>query len=254
MGNDERELLDEQIRAGCAGMARATQSAGMKTELADGTPLGFGELSVSVPSHLCLFYYDDVELKAKLGFARIGLESEREAVVLFGRRPRLEQIVGYLADEGLDVVGFQASGRLVLVEGAADRQGLLANIAEHLDGLMATGVELIRFLGFIGWEDPTWPTHEELLTFESLVNVAATSYPAVVMCTYKLTEIPGPLLIYGGIETHPLTIIGDTVCENPHYLPPDRYAAARADGLGWLEPGRDQFEGVRISRGASATE
>jgi len=226
----------------------------MTAETTAVTPLGFGELSVSVPSHLCLFYYDDVELRTKLGFARIGLESEREAVVLFGRSTRLQEIVGYLADEGLDVEAFQASGRLVLVEGAADRQGLLTNIGEHLDSLMATGVELIRFLGFIGWEDPTWPTHEELLTFESMVNVAATSYPAVVMCTYKLTEIPGPLLIYGGIETHPLTIIGDTVCENPHYVPPDRYAAARADGLAWLDPGRDQFDGVRISRGSSATE
>lgn len=225
----------------------------MTTDTSAGTPLGFGELTVGVPSHLCLFYYDDVELRTKLGFARIGLESEREAVVLFGRSTRLQQILGYLADEGLDVEAFQASGRLVLVEGAADRQGLLTNIAEHLDGLMATGVELIRFLGFIGWEDPTWPTHEELLTFESMVNVAATSYPAVVMCTYKLTEIPGPLLIYGGIETHPLTIIGDTVCENPHYLPPDRYAAARADGLAWLQPGRDPFGGVRISRGSSET-
>jgi nitrate reductase NapAB chaperone NapD len=214
-----------------------------------GTPLGFGELSVSVPTHLCLFYYDDVELRTKLGFVRIGLETESEAVVLFGRRSRLEQILGYLSADGLDVDAIEKSGRLVLVEGAADRQGLLANIAEHLDGLMATGVTLIRFLGFIGWEDPTWPTHDELLTFESMVNVAASTYPAVVMCTYKLTEIPGPLLIYGGIETHPLTIIGDTVCENPHYVPPDRYAAARAAGLAWLEPGRDRFEGVRISRG-----
>ena len=74
------------------------------------------------------------------------------------------------------------------------------------------------------------------------------------MCTYKLTEIPGPLLIYGGIETHPLTIIGDTVCENPHYLPPDRYAATRAGSLAWLDPDRDQFSGVRVSRGNSTPE
>jgi hypothetical protein len=225
----------------------------MSTDAPAGTPLGFGSLSVGVPTHLCLFYYDDVELRTKLGFVTIGLESENEAVVLFGRRSRLEQILRYLGDDGLDVEGFQQSGRLVLVEGAADRQGLLQNIATHLDGLMASGVTLIRFLGFIGWEDPTWPTHDELLTFESMVNVAASSYPAVVMCTYKLTEIPGPLLIYGGIETHPLTIIGDTVCENPHYVPPDRYAAARSGGLAWLDPDRDQFAGVRISRGAPGT-
>lgn len=222
----------------------------MKAAATHDAPLGFGTLSVGVPTHLCLFYYDDVELRTKLGFVRIGLESETEAVVLFGRRARLEQILGYLGAEGVDVDSFQASGRLVLVEGAADRQGLLSNIAGHLDGLMASGVTLIRFLGFIGWEDPTWPTHDELLTFESMVNVAASNYPAVVMCTYKLTEIPGPLLIYGGIETHPLTIIGDTVCENPHYLPPDRYTAGRAAGLAWLQPGRDGFKGVRVSRGS----
>lgn len=226
----------------------------MSTDAPAGIPLGFGSLNVGVPTHLCLFYYDDVELRTKLGFVTLGLESENEAVVLFGRSPRLHQILSYLAEDGLDVAAFQASGRLVLVEGAADRHGLLENIGTHLDGLMASGVTLIRFLGFIGWEDPTWPTHDELLTFESMVNVAASSYPAVVMCTYKLTEIPGPLLIYGGIETHPLTIIGDTVCENPHYLPPDRYAAARAGGLAWMDPARDQFDGVRVSRGTSTPE
>lgn len=211
-------------------------------------PLGFGDLSVGVPSHLCLFYYDDVELRSKLGFVRLGLEGAGEAVVLFGRRPRLNQILEYLRAEGLDIDGFQESGRLVLVEGAADREGLLRNIGVQLDAVMSTGATLIRFLGFIGWEDPGWPTHDELLAFESMVNVAAASYPAVVMCTYKLTEIPGPLLIYGGIETHPLTIIGDTVCQNPHYVPPEQYASVRGQALGWLSEGREGFQGVRISR------
>jgi len=226
----------------------------VKVEQQRRASLGFGDLDVAVPSHVCLFYYDDVELRDKLGFLRLGLESEKEAAVLFGRHPRLMEVLGYLAAEGLDTDAHVAAGRLVLIEGASDADALLGKIGEQLDALIACGVELIRFLGFIGWEDPAWPTHEELLAFESEVNNAAANYPAVVMCTYKLTDIPGPLLIYGGIEMHALTIIGGTVCENPHFVMPERFAADRAGKQPWLTPGRDRFEGVRISRGAPADE
>jgi hypothetical protein len=218
-------------------------------------PLGFGDLSVDVPSHLCLFYYDDVELRSKLGFLRLGLETENEAVVLFGVESRLRQVLDYLvADHGVDVAAHLAAGRISLVTGAADADGLLANIAARLDALRAEGIGLIRFLGFIGWADDGWPTHDDLLDFESRVTEAAAGYPAVVMCTYRLTDIPGPLLIYGGIETHPLTIIGGTVCENPHFVPREQFMRTQAERTAWLQDGRDRFEGVRISRGHPSDE
>ncbi len=212
--------------------------------------LGFIERRVDVPSHICLFYYDDTELRERLPFLRIGLETTDEVVVLFGPGQRLRQVLDYLAEDfGRDVASDLAAGKIVLIEGAPTGDEVLGKIATALDAVLARGARLIRFFGFIGWQDPEWPAHDDLLAFESQVNVAVTKYPVVTVCTYRLTDIPGPLLIYGGIQTHRLTIIGHTICENPHFLGPGE---ERHD-VPWLDPGRASFAGVRVSRRTDAS-
>jgi hypothetical protein len=205
-------------------------------------PLGFGDRKVPVPSHLCVFYYDDDELRSRFGFLRAGFEAPDEAVVLFGTPERLEQIQGYLAmDLGRDIAADVRSGKLVLVGGAKDPDQLLGGIGAALAALKDGGVRLIRFMGFIGWGDETWPNMQQLLAFEATVNEAAAQFPAIVACTYNVTQLPGAILMMGGIATHPLTVLGSTLCENPHYVTTKEYLA-QLDTVG----GRQWWEGVRI--------
>lgn len=205
-------------------------------------PLGFGDRDVPVPSHVCLFYYGDRELRARLGFLRPGLETAGEAVVLFGRRERLDEIQSYLAaDLGRDVEQDQAAGRLVLVHGDRDPERLLAGIGGALDRLARNGTRLIRFMGFIGWGDPSWPSDVELLRFEASVTAAASAFPVIVVCAYNVVDLPGPILMTGGIATHPFTIVGSTLCENPHYIEAAEFLSRLedADSAEW-------YAGVRV--------
>jgi hypothetical protein len=205
-------------------------------------PLGFGNKTVPVPSHLCVFYYDDDELRGNFGFLRAGFEAPDEAIVLFGRPERLEQIQEYLAkDLRRDIAADVRNGKLVLVGGAKDPDKLLGGIGTALTELKDKGVRLIRFMGFIGWGDETWPSIQQLLAFESTVNEAAAQFPAIVACTYNVTQLPGAILMMGGIATHPLTVLGSTLCENPHYVPTKEYLA-QLDTVG----GRQWWEGVRV--------
>jgi hypothetical protein len=191
-------------------------------------PLGFADLKVEVPSHVCLFYSSDDELRERLGFLAHTLDDPAQVAVLFGKQERLEEVLGYIAaDFKRDIAADLKSGRIVLVNGARDPDKLLGGIAEALDAAVARGVGLIRFLGFIGWGDMDWPATEDLMTFEAKVTEAVKSYPAVVVCTYNTEKLPGPILIFAGIETHPLTILGTTLCENPHYVPFADYIARR---------------------------
>lgn len=208
--------------------------------------LGFMDRSVEVPSHICLFYYDDEELRRSLSFATLAFDAPGEATVLFGPRARLEQVLGYIAaDHARDVEADVRDGRITLVEGAPTGDETLGNIGRALDALVARGVSLIRFLGFIGWGEEGWPHHEDLLRFEATVNAAVTNYPAIAICTYNANRLPGPLLIFGGIETHPLTIVGDTLCDNPHYVPPAEYLARPP--FPWSSERRDRLAQVRLS-------
>lgn len=187
-------------------------------------PLGIGDREVPVPSHICLFYDDDAELRERLPFLTLGLRDPAEVCVLFGKHQRLAEIVGYLLeDSGEDIEGAIAAKRLVLIEGASTGEATLAHIGNTLDEIVAGGARLIRFLGFIAWGDPSWPPEEDLLAFEAKVNLAVLKYPAVIVCSYKLGVLPGPVLIHSGIETHPITVLGGRVCDNPQYVHPDEY-------------------------------
>lgn len=209
-------------------------------------PLGFLDRAVAVPSHICLFYYDDTELREMLRFLTVGLEVPEEATVLFGTRKRLDQVLAYLAaDHGRDVEADQRDGRITLVEGAPTGEDTLANIGKALDAVTARGATLIRFLGFIGWGETGWPGHDDLLRFEATVNDALASYPAIAICTYNANRLPGPLLIFGGIETHPITIVGQTVAENPHYVPPKEFLAR--PGGPWNDARRESLSKVRLT-------
>ena len=198
-------------------------------------PLGLGDRDVPVPSHICLFYRDDEELRDRLRFLTIGLDDPRQACVIFGKFDRLSVVLGYLAeDSGRDVEADIGSDRLVLIDGLSTGEATLAQIGVTLDRLVASGVTLIRFLGFIAWGDAHWPPEDDLLAFEARVNAAVAKYPAIIMCSYKMDALSGPILIRGGIETHPLTLLGDRICENPHFVPPHEYLLRvrqpRADG------------------------
>jgi hypothetical protein len=211
-------------------------------------PLGFADLAVDVPSHICLFYGDDDELRERLDFLSIALTGPDQVAVLFGRRERLTEVLGYIAaDHGRDIEQDLREGRIVLVDADPDAEKLIPKIAAALDAAVARGATLIRFLGFIGWGDPSWPSQEALLEFESKVNAAVLGYPAVIVCTYNTNQLPGSVLIFGGIETHPFTIIGTTMCRNPHYVPYDEYQAKQQAFE--LDPTarRDRLAGVEVS-------
>jgi hypothetical protein len=127
------------------------------------------------------------------------------------------------------------------VGGAKDPDQLLSGIGAALGALKDKGVRLIRFMGFIGWGDETWPDIQQLLAFEATVNEAAARFPAIVACTYNVTQLPGAILMMGGIATHPLTVFGSTLCENPHYVSTKEYLA-QLETVG----GRPWWEGVRV--------
>ena len=211
-------------------------------------PLGFADLAVDVPSHICLFYSDDDELRGRLDFLSLALQDPKQVAVLFGRMARLTEVLAYIAaDHARDVEQDLRDGRIVLIEGDPDADKLIPKIAAALDAAVARGATLIRFLGFIGWGDPSWPSQEALLEFESKINAAVLNYPAVIVCTYNTDQLPGSVLIFGGIETHPYTIIGTTLCKNPHYIPYDQYYAKKHAFE--IDPSarRDRLAGVDVS-------
>jgi hypothetical protein len=193
----------------------------------DALSLGWSEDTVPLGTHVCYFYSGDDVLKRTLAFVRAGLDQPGEVGVIFADESRFDGLLAWLQEdyEG-HVRDHVASGKLLLIGGAPDIPSLLANIGGKLDSAVARGCTAIRFLGFIAWGAPGWPDDRTILEFESRVNDVVMSYPAVIICTYGVPTLSGPRLIQGGLRTHPVVMIGDTLLTaSPLYLPPDRFLA-----------------------------
>jgi MEDS: MEthanogen/methylotroph, DcmR Sensory domain len=156
----------------------------------------------------------------------VGLDAPDDFCVIFADRSRWASLTGWLQEgyEG-DVEALIERGKLALIGGSPTLEGLVADIGGKLDAAVKErGFRRIRFLGFIGWGLPNWPSEHSLLEFESTVNQVVTAYPAVIICTYGVPKLSGTSLIYGGLKTHSLAAFeGGPFERNPFYVPPDVY-------------------------------
>jgi hypothetical protein len=189
-----------------------------------GTEIGVGWGSETLPigSHVCCYYSGDGPLRDTLAFLRVGLDRPGEFCVLFADISRHAGLLEWLAVGYAGNVAERISeGKLALIGGAPGLEQLVAQIAARLDGAVDAGHTVIRFLGFIGWGMPGWPSDHDLLEFEARVNEVVTAYPAVIICTYAIPALAGPTLIYGGLQTHPLVAIDHgRIVSNPLAVPP----------------------------------
>ncbi|HKV30770.1 MAG TPA: MEDS domain-containing protein [Candidatus Dormibacteraeota bacterium] len=197
----------------------------MAEAAADEVTLGWNSDTLPTGSHVCFYYLNEEMLKRTLAFLRVGLDAPTDFCVLFADENRSGRLLSWLG-EGYhgEIQPLIDCGKLAVIGGAPTVDELLMAIGARLDRAVKDGYQLIRFLGFIGWGQPGWPNDRDLLEFEAKVNYAVTAYPAVIICTYGVPSLPGTSLIYGGLQTHPVTILGDvTDSRNRHYLPPAKF-------------------------------
>jgi hypothetical protein len=64
------------------------------------------------------------------------------------------------------------------------------------------------------------------------VTSAVERLPSIVVCTYDVTNLPGPLLLKGGFECHPLTFRRDRLRSSEHHVPPERFLEELSAGSG----------------------
>lgn len=182
--------------------------------------LGWSGRALPIGTHMCFYYSDDAGLRETLAFVRIGLDDPDAFCVIFADQARFPGLLEWLSDGYPGNLESLIAGRkLALIGGEPTVEQLLVSIGARLDEAVAQGFRVIRFLGFIGWGQPGWPDEAGLLDFERRVNAVVTAYPAVIICTYGVPTLPGTSLIYGGLQTHPVTMIGGDIQSNPHYRP-----------------------------------
>jgi hypothetical protein len=197
--------------------------------------LGFGDQRVSIPAHVGLFYSGAEDLGEQFAFLRAALERPREAVVLFGPQGAPARFLkAFERNVGRDLRPEVAAGRFVVFEGDRDPDAQLTRVVRTITKLAEDGAALVRVLAIVAWDAPRWPAPEDFLWIESRLGAASSALPAAIICAYDVTSMPGPALIYAGIESHRLVSIGGKVATNPLAVEPEAYLTDRLLRLPWL--------------------
>jgi hypothetical protein len=103
--------------------------------------------------------------------------------------------------------------------GAFNKDKMLATV-DHLTGAgRNTGFARVRIMGNMDWVHTDIPGAAELLEYEAEVNDVLSRNKQPAVCVYDIAKLSGSMMM-NILRTHPLTLIGGVVQENPFYTPP----------------------------------
>jgi hypothetical protein len=187
-------------------------------------PLGLGSELAAPGDHIAYFWESEREFEATAGFLAAGA-SLGEACVLVGHDAANERLLASLERRGLSVRALTQERQLQVASVSASADGLLLELDERIKDVVDRGMPGVRILGNLNWGrgTPGWPSDREILRLEAQVTSAAERLPSIVVCVYDVTNLPGPMLLKGGLECHPLTFRRDRLRRNEHHVPPDRF-------------------------------
>ncbi|HXU91199.1 MAG TPA: MEDS domain-containing protein [Methylomirabilota bacterium] len=189
-------------------------------------PLGLGSEHAALGDHIAYFIESERELDATAGFLAAGA-SLGEACVLIGHDAANQHLLASLERRGLSVAALRQDGQLqvALVPSSADE--LLLEIDGRIKDAVHRGMPAVRILGTLNWGRGSagWPSDPEILRLEAHVTSAGQRLPSIVVCTYDVNSLPGPLLVKGGLECHPLTFRRGRLRHNEHHVPSEQFLA-----------------------------
>lgn len=196
-------------------------------------PLGLGDERAALGDHIAYFWESEREFDATAGFLAAGV-SLGEACVLIGHDAANERLLASLERRGLSVRALMQDRQVQVASVHSSADGLLLELDERIKDAVHRGMPAVRILGTLGWGrgTPGWPSDREILRLEAQVTSAAERLPSIVVCTYDVTNLPGPMLLMGGLECHPLTFRRDCLRHNEHHVPPERFLEELSAGSG----------------------
>lgn len=201
-----------------------------------GTPLEY--------FHICAFFNSsDEEYDILCPFYQEGLDQGEKNLHIVSPA-MLDEHRTRLVAAGIDAHGCEACGQLEVLpwhqaymteDGRFDKELMLAN----LDRLTGSGREVeywrLRIMGNMNWVFNGTLGVNDLIEYEAEVNEVLSRNRQPAVCVYDIAKLSGAMMM-DLLRTHPLTLIGGVVQENPFYTAPAAMLAELQDRKKNLAP------------------
>jgi hypothetical protein len=133
-----------------------------------------------------------------------------------------------LSAAGIDVPHCESCGQLQVLTwndaylddtGAFNKDRMLATV-DYLTGAgKHASFSRVRIMGDMDWVFAGVPGAADILEYEAEVNEVLTKNQQPAVCVYDIAKLSGSMMM-DILRTHPLTLIGGVVQENPFFTPP----------------------------------
>jgi hypothetical protein len=180
--------------------------------------------------HVCaLFNSDEEEYRVLLPFIKTGFECGDRAVHVVNPDCRAQHLQR-LSAAGIDIGEAQNRGQLdvrnntetYLRDGCFDQERILRAFEELAGSRSVGGFGMSRIVCRMDWAANGREHVDNLIEFESRVNDVWRRHQDVVICTYHLRKFSGDTII-DIVRTHPFVIIGQSLHQNPFFVPPEQF-------------------------------
>ena len=145
--------------------------------------------------------------------------------VLIGHDTANERLLARLERRGVHVRALMQEHQLQVDSVRSSADELLLEVDARIKDAVDRGMPAVRVLGTLGWGrgTPGWPSDREVMRLEAHVTSAVERLPSIVVCTYDVPNLPGPMLVKGGFECHPLTFRRNRLRPSEHHVPPQPF-------------------------------
>jgi signal transduction histidine kinase/ActR/RegA family two-component response regulator len=178
--------------------------------------------------HLCLIYDRAAErMAALIPFLKRGLAA-RERCLYLADDITTDLAEQALASEGIDVDRERERGALVLLtrrdgflrDGRFDPGAMTDLLRQAEQEALDDGFAGLRVASEMSWCLGHAPGSERFLEYEALLNRFLDGSRSVGLCQYDRSRFT-PGVVFDILHTHPFAILGEDVCPNVFYEPPE---------------------------------
>lgn len=191
-------------------------------------PITLAGKDVAQYYHVCAFFdsrKEEFEILAP--FSKDGLENGEKAIHIVD--PTLiQEHFHQLKEHGIDSHSCHSCGQLdvlswddvYLSDGTFNQDRMVGAIDSVLAAGQEAGYPKVRLWANMGWTLKGCPGTDEVIEFEARVNEVLSRTKQLAICVYDSSKISGALMM-DIMRSHPLTLIGNVIHENPFYTPPE---------------------------------
>jgi signal transduction histidine kinase len=205
--------------------------------------------------HACTLYdKPEEETAIAVSYVRAGLARGELCVCVVDDGG--DAILDALRSEGVDVEEEIRNGRLTIFERplaqGLETRDMLEKIEQYASGYRTAGHAGFRIVGEMSWS--LNGDMRDLAEFEARLNLNRVweRHACIGLCQFDMRRFT-PETLREMIIVHPLVIIGDRICRNPYYVPPEQYLSPdwKLHEADWMIRNLDRLQAAQDSLLAS---